>query len=60
MLPTSKMTLTFRTYVIAAITLMFVSAPTIANQKAFAANLCGSALGSPSTCSGIPQYSGGY
>jgi hypothetical protein len=60
MLHTSKMTLTISTFVIAAITLMFVSAPTIANQKAFAAKLCGSGLGSPSTCSGIPQYFGGY
>jgi hypothetical protein len=60
MLAKSKITLTFGTLVIAAITLTFATAPMIGNQKAFAANLCGSGLGSPSTCSGIPQYSGSY
>src|SRR5215467_8150110 len=58
MLPISK-TLTFSTLVITAISLTF-AAPIMVNQKAFAANLRGSGLGSPSTCSGISQYSGCY
>jgi hypothetical protein len=55
----TKITLTLSTLAIAAITLMFATAP-IGNQKAFAANLCGSGLGSPSACSGIPQTGGYY
>jgi len=47
MLPISKISLTFSTLVIAAITFTFAAAPIIGNQKAFAANLCGSGFCEP-------------
>jgi hypothetical protein len=45
MLPTSK--IIFSTLVIAAITLTFAVTPIIGNQKALAANLCGSGFCEP-------------
>jgi hypothetical protein len=50
---TAKRVLTFSTLVIASLSLVLVF-PIVANQKALAANLCGSGLASPDTCSGVP------
>ncbi len=45
----SKTIMTFSTMAIAAVVLLFASDPILANQKALAANLCGSGLGCGST-----------
>ena len=44
---TAKTTLTFSTLVIAALSLVFAVGPIVANQKAHAANLCGSGFCEP-------------
>lgn len=49
-----KTTLTFSTLVIAALSLVFAVGPIVGNQKALGANLCGSGLASPDTCTGVP------
>ena len=45
----SKTTMTFSTLVIAAVALLFASGPILGNQRALAANLCGSGLCNPSS-----------
>jgi hypothetical protein len=52
----SKTIMTFSTMAIAAVVLLFASDPILANQKALAANLCGSGLG----CGGTPDYGISY
>ena len=47
-----KTTLTFSALVIATLSLIFAVGPIVGNQKAFAANLCGSGLG----CGGASDY----
>ena len=48
----SKRTITFSVSVIAALSLFLAAGPIVANQKASAANLCGSGLG----CGGVSNY----
>jgi hypothetical protein len=48
----SKRTITFSVSVIAALSLFLAAGPILANQKVFAANLCGSGLG----CGGGSNY----
>ncbi|MFZ0511419.1 MAG: hypothetical protein WAM14_07430 [Candidatus Nitrosopolaris sp.] len=47
-----KTTLTFSALVIATLSLVFAVGPIVGNQKALAANLCGSGLG----CGGASDY----
>jgi hypothetical protein len=48
----AKRTITFSTSVIVALSLFLAAGPIVANQKVFAANLCGSSLG----CGGASDY----
>jgi hypothetical protein len=48
----SKRTITLSISVIAALSLFLAASPIVTNQKAFAANLCGSGLG----CGGASDY----
>ena len=48
----AKKTITFSVSVIAALSLFLAAGPIVVNQKAFAANLCGSGLG----CGGASDY----